>query len=218
MSFTNINPPRVYTCSPSWTPIPGLVLTVASWPAYRFLRRQINESESWSLISDFLQPCGLYSPWKSPGQKTGVGSCSLLHGIIPTQGLSPGLLNCRQILYQLSHQGSPRILHGIFLTQKSNWSLLLCRWIVYLLNYQGSPSLSHPFNNFPQFVVIHTIKGFRVVNAAEVGFILFIFFFSWNPLPFSMITRMLAIWSLVPLPFLNLHWTSRCSRSHTVEA
>ena len=27
-------------------------------------------------------------------------------GIFPTQGSSPGLLHCRQILYQLSHQGS----------------------------------------------------------------------------------------------------------------
>ena len=31
-------------------------------------------------------------------------------GIFPTQGLNPGLPHCRQILYQLSHQGSPRIL------------------------------------------------------------------------------------------------------------
>ena len=28
-------------------------------------------------------------------------------GIIPTQGSNPGLLHCRRILYQLSHQGSP---------------------------------------------------------------------------------------------------------------
>ena len=53
-----------------------------------------------------LQPHGLYNPWNSPGQNTGVGSRSLLQGIFPTQGSNPGLLNCRQILYQLSHQGS----------------------------------------------------------------------------------------------------------------
>ena len=53
---------------------------------------------------------GLYSPWNSPGQNTGVGSHSLLQGIFSTQGLNPGLLYCRQILYQLSHKGSPRIL------------------------------------------------------------------------------------------------------------
>ena len=28
-------------------------------------------------------------------------------GIFPTQGSNPGLPHCRQILYQLSHQGSP---------------------------------------------------------------------------------------------------------------
>ena len=31
---------------------------------------------------------------------------SLLQGIFSTQGLNPGLPHCRQILYQLSHQGS----------------------------------------------------------------------------------------------------------------
>ena len=65
------------------------------------------ESESCSVISDSLQPHGLYSPWNSPGQNTGVGSLSLLQGIIPTQELNPGLPHCRWILYPLTHQGSP---------------------------------------------------------------------------------------------------------------
>ena len=42
-----------------------------------------------------------------------MGSLSLLQGIFPTQGSSPGLLHCKQILYQLSHQGSPRILEWV---------------------------------------------------------------------------------------------------------
>ena len=51
-----------------------------------------------------LWPHGLYSPWNSPGQNTGVGSLSLLQGIFPTQGSNPGLAHCRQILYyQLIH-------------------------------------------------------------------------------------------------------------------
>ena len=29
---------------------------------------------------------------------------------------------------------------------------------------------SHLFQNFPQFVVIHTVKGFTIVNEAEVDF------------------------------------------------
>ena len=35
--------------------------------------------------------------------------------------------------------------------------------------------------------------------------------FFWNSLAFSMIQQMLAIWSLVPLSFLNLTWTSESS-------
>ena len=63
---------------------------------------------------------------------------------------------------------------------------------------------SHLFQNFPQFIVIHTVKGFGIVNKAEIMFF-------WNSLAFSMIQRMLAIWSLVPLPFLKPAWTSGSS-------
>ena len=59
-----------------------------------------SESESRSVVSDPLRPHGLYSPWNSPGQNTGVGSLPLLQGIFLTQELSWGLLHCRQILYQ----------------------------------------------------------------------------------------------------------------------
>ena len=44
---------------------------------------------------------------------------------------------------------------------------------------------SHLFKNFPQFVVIHTVKGFDIVNKADVFF--------WNSLAFNMIQMMLAI-------------------------
>ena len=62
--------------------------------------------ESCSVMSNSLWSHGLYSPWNSPGQNTGVSSLSLLQRIFPTQGLNPGLPHCRQILYQLSHKGS----------------------------------------------------------------------------------------------------------------
>ena len=65
------------------------------------------ESESRSVMSDSSRPHGLYSPWSSPGQNTGAGSLSLLQVIFPTQGLNPGLLHCRWILYQLIHKESP---------------------------------------------------------------------------------------------------------------
>ena len=42
----------------------------------------------------------------SPDKNTGAGYHALLQGILPTQGLNPDFLHCRQILYRLSHQGS----------------------------------------------------------------------------------------------------------------
>ena len=56
-------------------------------------------TECHSVVSDSLRHHGLYSPWNSPGQKTGMGSLSLLQGIFPTQGSNLGLLRCRRILY-----------------------------------------------------------------------------------------------------------------------
>ena len=46
-------------------------------------------------------------PSNSPGKNTGEDCHSLLQGMVPTQGSSPGLLPCKQILYHLSHQVSP---------------------------------------------------------------------------------------------------------------
>ena len=73
----------------------------------------MHKSGSRSVVSDSLRPHGLYSPWNSPGQNTGVGSLSLLQQIFPTQGSNPGLLHCRWILYKLKHKGSPRILEWV---------------------------------------------------------------------------------------------------------
>ena len=74
-------------------------------------------------MSDSLWPHGLYSPWNSPGQNTGVGSCSLFQGIFPTEGLNPGLLHCGWIFYQLSHKGSPRKLEWVTyaFSSRSSW-------------------------------------------------------------------------------------------------
>ena len=58
-------------------------------------------------MSNSLWRHGLYSPWNSSGQNTGVGNHTFLQGIFPTQGLNPGL-HCRRILYQLNHLVSPR--------------------------------------------------------------------------------------------------------------
>ena len=46
---------------------------------------------------------------------------------------------------------------------------------------------SHLLKNLPQFFVIYTVKGFGIINKAEVDF------FFWNSLAFSTIQWMLAI-------------------------
>ena len=55
-----------------------------------------SESESRSVVSNSLWPHGLYSPWNSSGQNTGVGSLFLLQVILPTQGSNPRLPHYRQ--------------------------------------------------------------------------------------------------------------------------
>ena len=92
----------------------------------------IHESESCSVMSDSLWPHELYDPWNSPGQNTGMGSLSLLQKIFPAHGSNPGLLHCRQILYQLSHKRSPRIPKWVAYpysrgsSQHRNWTGVSC--------------------------------------------------------------------------------------------
>ena len=64
----------------------------------------VTKSRSTLVTSE--EPARLLCPWNSPGKNTGVGGPALLQGIFPTQGLNPGLLHCRRILYYLSYQGS----------------------------------------------------------------------------------------------------------------
>ena len=91
-------PPLKYD---TWTQHPRIC------PMLPFLL-ELPENDSHSIMSNSLQPHGLYSPWNSPGQNTGVSSLSLLQGIFPTQESNPGLPHCRWTLYQQSHEGSPQ--------------------------------------------------------------------------------------------------------------
>ena len=109
-------------------------------------------NESCSVVSDSLQPHGLYSSWNSPGRNTGVGSCYFLRVIFPAQRLNPGLLHCRQILHQLSHKGSPRILEWVaypFSSQSRNRTGVSCiaggfftNWAIREGQWQSSVRLS----------------------------------------------------------------------------
>ena len=71
-------------------------------PSPRDLPNTVIKPSSPTLQADSL----LSEPWGMP-MITRVGSPSLLQGIFPIQELNKGLLHGRQILHQLSYQGSP---------------------------------------------------------------------------------------------------------------
>ena len=83
--------------------------------AKRSEKREVKQRASRSVMSDSLRPHGLCTvhgilqarilEWVAvPFSR----ECFLLQRIFPTQGSNPGLLHCRGILYQISHQGSPK--------------------------------------------------------------------------------------------------------------
>ena len=93
-------------CSPPGSSVHGIlqarILEWVAMPSSRGSSSPGIEPKSPTLQADSL-------PSEPPGKpkNTGVSSLSLLQGIFPTQGSNPGLLRCRQILYQLNYQGSP---------------------------------------------------------------------------------------------------------------
>ena len=100
-----------YTAASHWLSILHMVKQI-----YIYIYIYACEKWKWKSLNHvrlFVTPWTLYCPWNSLGQNTGVRCLSLLQEIFPTQGLNPGLLHCRQILYQLSHKGRPRILEWV---------------------------------------------------------------------------------------------------------
>ena len=104
------------------------------------------ESESHSVMPDSLQPHGLYRPWNSPGQNTGVGSLFLPPGDLPNPGIKPRSPASKADSLPAEPQGKPKNIgvgslslpQWIFLTQESNQGLQHCGRILYQLSYQGS--------------------------------------------------------------------------------
>ena len=99
-------------------------------------------SESHSVVSNSLQHHGLYTPWNSPGQNTGVGSLFPSPGDLPNSGIKlrspalqedslpakpPGKLKNTGV-------GSRSLLQLIFPTKEWNRGLLHCRQILYQLS------------------------------------------------------------------------------------
>ena len=87
--------------------VPGILQArILEWVAFPFSRGS-SQPRDWTQV--FRVVGGFFSaePQGKP-KNTAVGSLSLIQWIFPTQGSNWGLLHCRQILYQLRHQGIPR--------------------------------------------------------------------------------------------------------------
>ena len=80
----------------------------SSGPSFQIPLNQCLVTQSHLTLCNTMHcsPPGPLVHGDSPGQNTGVVCHALLQGVFPTEGLNPGLLHCRQILYQLSYQGS----------------------------------------------------------------------------------------------------------------
>ena len=73
---------------------------------------------------------------------------------------------------------------------------------------------SHRFKTFPQFAVIHTVKGFGIVNKAEIDVFLELLLFRWSNGCWLFDLWLLCLfYFFFPLPFLNPAWTSGSSQS-----
>ena len=149
-------------------------------------------------VAPWIVASRLLCPWDFPGKHTGVGCYSLLQGIFPTQGLNPGLLHYKQILYCLSHQGSlcdywtERFISKLCRTDKQIYltndhsSMGLtnslqkvckdhhsceCSWIVYcvLLCAQSCLTLCYSMDFNPPGSSVHGILQERILECVAIS-------------------------------------------------
>ena len=103
--------------------IPHLESCHWGWGSMAYWSKKVLVMQSClTLRSHGLQLTRLLCPWDFPGKDTGVSCHFLLQGIFPTQGLNPGLLHCRQILYWLSYTGSPGLFKLVIKISMAHWS------------------------------------------------------------------------------------------------
>ena len=111
----------------------------------------------------------------SPGNLVSSPACLMMH--------SAYKLNKMVTIYSLD------VLLSQFGTNPFSTSSSNCCFLTYIQISQEAGEVvwySHLFQNFPQFVAIHTVRGFGIVSKTEVDVF-------WNSLAFSMIQWMLVI-------------------------
>ena len=96
-------------CDPMDYTAPGILQArILKWVAFPFSRGSSKPRDGTLIsLSPSLQADSLPAEPQGKPKNTGVGSLFLFQQIFLTQELNWCLLHCRQILYQLSYQGSP---------------------------------------------------------------------------------------------------------------
>ena len=100
---------HVWLFATPWTVVHGILQArILEWVAFPF-------SRGFSQPRDQTQVCHIagrfFTSWATREAQeywSALTLRSFLQQIFPTQGLNPGIPYCRQILYQLSPQGSPK--------------------------------------------------------------------------------------------------------------
>ena len=113
-------------CSPPGFSVHGILQArILECVAFPFFRGS-SQTRDWTQVS--LTSGRFFTSWETGKPKNaGVGGLSLLQGTFLSQVSNQGLLHCRQILYQLSYQGSPVYLWGPHTGMlRSSWGR---RWV-----------------------------------------------------------------------------------------
>ena len=130
----------------------------------RYMSLQVLQSLSrvWLLRPPDCSLPGSSVHGDSLGKKTGVGRHFLLQGIFPTQDSNLGPLHCRQILYQLSYEGSPKCTRHYMLVKS-------IEGITWLWVTMASHCRSSAVTNIPLQCGMCMEEGYTCVEAGVLG-------------------------------------------------
>ena len=173
---------------PTWNQsvVPHPFPPVASWPAYRFLKRQVNSVQSLGCVRLFS------TPWTTAHQASlSITNCRSLPKPMSIESVMPSnhLILCHPLLLLPSIFPNIRVF--------SNESALRIRWPKYWsFSFNIGPSSEYPglifrrqvrwsgipmSQNFSQFIVILIVNDFGIVNKAEIDVFLEFSCFSDDP-------------------------------------
>ena len=140
------------------------VIHAAKWMTFKNSLREI--SERCSVVSNSLWPHGLYSPWNSPGQDTGMGSLSLLRG-------SSWPRNRTRVCYIAGgFYTSWDIIREISQTWKTTFNRIPYTWTIYtkqIYRLKASHWVSRAWNGVKTTYKQETFGGVRNILKLDCG-------------------------------------------------